>query len=124
MSCIDWTDIMVYTNNHLETIKMKLNSSFDFILNDLDEINSETNRYLQRHLQKHVIYIAEQQRNIARMHRQISVAYELVSSNRVNSHNNIKNNSSQNLVWYIIFGLLLGIIYEKVIRLQIQSKTI
>ncbi len=106
MACIDWSPFYVYTDDELLNIKMKLNSTFDSILTELNSISFESRQYIELRLQDHVVSLAEQQRKIARMHRQLYVVNELRDKPRVIY-------SYEKLIFMILFGLLIGVLYER-----------
>ncbi len=118
MSCVnvDWTNIMKYTENELSTIQMKLNTTFDSILNDLTLLSSESQKYIELRLQDHVVSIADQQRQIARMHRQLSAANELIKPRQENSHKKI--------IIMIVFGIFIGMVYERFIQKFIRPRVL
>lgn len=118
-SMIDWKSFIIYTNKSMDIIKMELNSSFDSILNGLDELRLESQRQIELKLQDHIVFIAEEQRKISRMHRQLSIAYELLEYRPFNSSNNFKKNNK--IFYLILFGILIGMLYERFIRLRFHS---
>ncbi len=118
MACIDWSNIMMYTNYELSIIKMKLNTTFDSILTDLDKLSIESQKYIQLRLQDHVVSIADQQRKIARMHRQLSAANEILIQRHSIEYNYKK------IIGMILFGLIIGMTYERFIRPRFPRGTI
>jgi hypothetical protein len=118
MTCIDWSSFYLYTNDELLTIKMKLNSTFHSILSDLDSISLESRKYIELRLQDHIVSVADQQRKIARMHRQLSVANELISRDKIITY------SYEKIIYMIIIGIVIGIIYERFIRPLVRPKII
>lgn len=115
MDCvnIDWTPIMYYTDHKLYTIKMKLNSSFDSILTELDFLYKESRQQVELRLQDHVVSIADQQRKIARMHRQLSAAMDLIMPRQ---NIVIEKSDKKNIFYMILFGIIVGMFYERFIR--------
>jgi hypothetical protein len=122
MTCIDWTPFFSYVDADLLSIKMKLNTTFNSILTDLDDISLNSRRYIELRLQDHIVSIADYQRKIARMHRQLSVASELLSRDKTIEY------SYEKMIYMILFGILVGMIYErfayKFILLLVRSRTI
>jgi hypothetical protein len=121
MQCvnIDWNPFIYYTDNRLSDIKMKLNSTFDSILNGLDELRIESQREIELRLQEHIVSIADQQRKIARMNRQLSAATDLLT---MRQHQNIviETTYNKNIFYMILFGLIVGMTYERFIRPRFQ----
>jgi hypothetical protein len=112
MNCsrIDWTEFMDYTNHDLYQIQTNLNETFHSI--DLSSYLIQLQQMIELKLQDHVVSIASQQRKIARMHRQLSVATELLNDYGVS-----RENKTNNYITFILFGLIIGILYEKYRRL-------
>jgi len=55
-------------------MKTQFNSSFEYVLDELDEMVEDSTTTLQVKLQENFVELAEQQRRIARMHRQLEAA--------------------------------------------------
>jgi hypothetical protein len=125
MSCvnIDWKPITHYLDERLLNIKMKLNITFDSILIELNDLSCESQEYIEKRLQEHIISIAEQQRKIARMHRQLSAATELLEFTQI-PRQNTDYKKIEKIVYMILFGLFIGMFYERFIRHRIQLRTI
>jgi hypothetical protein len=64
MSCLLLTSYM----------RTEFNASFEYVLDELDEMVEDSTTSLQVKLQENVVELAEQQRRIARMHRQLAAA--------------------------------------------------
>lgn len=122
MTCIDWTPFFSYVDADLLGIKMKLNTTFNSILTDLDSLSLDSRRYIELRLQDHIVSIADHQRKIARMHRQLRAASELLSRDKTIEY------SYEKMIYIIIFGIVVGMIYERFVNrfilLLVRSMTI
>ncbi len=119
-------------NITMEHIKTILN--YTFFETDINELLIETQKIIQIKLQNNIISLAEQQRKISRMDRQLRTALENMENqelyfqsfqpfqpfqskqNNINlDRENLYYSNYSNLFFCILFGLIIGILYEKII---------
>ena len=67
----EWPNSCLPTFRYMRT---QFNTSFEYVLDELDEMIEDSTTTLQVKLQENVVELAEQQRRIARMHRQLEAA--------------------------------------------------
>jgi hypothetical protein len=71
-----WGPIHRRVSNTMDYMLGKFNTSFDYVIDELDDILDSTTGALNTKMQNHVVELAEQQRRIARMHRQLTAAMD------------------------------------------------
>ncbi len=109
-----WYPMMELIENSMERIKFNLNQSFNNVDNDLIYLLSESRRTLQNKLQDNIVALAVQQRNIVIMDRQLNAALELIPLTHITK---ITYYLPYNmLLLQIITALIIGIIYNKIMK--------
>lgn len=71
-----WGPIYRRIDTTMEYMLSKFNTSFDYVIDELDDMLDSSSDALQTKMQNHVVELAEQQRRIARMHRQLAAAVD------------------------------------------------
>ncbi len=120
-----WYPIMKRINHAMENITYSLNQSFiitnHYLENDVMNILLNSKKQIQVQLQNQVISIADQQRKIARMDRQLNAALNIIKLNKYSNTNQINeiNKKYENYENYekyiliILFGILFGMLVER-----------
>lgn len=103
---IDWSEFINNTNQNWIEIQFNLNTTFQSL--DLPSYLIQLQQKIELKLQYHVVSIASQQRKIARMHRQLSVATELLNQYAPNQYVPVKIYVPY---YVLLFGLIIGILY-------------